>query len=69
MTITKDMSIMTVVEKYPQAAVVFMQHGMGCVGCAAAHFENIEEGALAHGIDVDSLITDLNNFVASINEQ
>ncbi len=69
MTITKDMSIMTVVEKYPQAAVVFMQHGMGCVGCAAAHFENIEEGAMAHGIDVDSLITDLNNFVSNIDEQ
>jgi hypothetical protein len=26
----------------------------------AARFENIEQGALAHGIDVDSLMKDLN---------
>ncbi|MEG1500749.1 MAG: DUF1858 domain-containing protein, partial [Clostridiales bacterium] len=40
------------------------KHGMGCIGCAAAHFENIEEGALAHGIDVDALINDMNAVLA-----
>ena len=61
MMITKDMSIMEVVTNYP--VPVFMQSGMGCIGCAAAHFENIEQGALAHGIDVDELITALNDVV------
>jgi hybrid cluster-associated redox disulfide protein len=61
-TITKDMGIMDVVQKWPQAAAVFMDHGMGCIGCAAAHFENIEQGASAHGIDVDSLIDALNKM-------
>jgi len=28
----------------------------------AARFENIEQGALAHGIDVDKLIEDLNKI-------
>ena len=37
-----------------------MSYGMGCLGCAAARFENIEQGAMAHGIDVDALIADLN---------
>ena len=55
MTVTKDMSIMEVVQKYPETIEVFMNSGMGCIGCAAAHFENIEQGALAHGIDIDSL--------------
>lgn len=63
MMITKDMSIMEVVTNYPDTAAVFMQSGMGCLGCAAAHFENIEQGALAHGIDVDELITALNDVV------
>ncbi|MGB9784058.1 MAG: DUF1858 domain-containing protein [Moorellaceae bacterium] len=63
MTITKSMSITEVVSKYPETIPVFMQHGMGCLGCAAARFENIEQGALAHGIDVDSLIADLNRAV------
>ncbi|MCR5175392.1 MAG: DUF1858 domain-containing protein [Anaerovibrio sp.] len=63
MAITKDMSIMEVVTKYPDTVPVFMESGMGCIGCAAAHYENIEQGAMAHGIDVDSLIQGLNNVV------
>ena len=63
MMITKDMSITEVVTNYPDTVPVFMQSGMGCIGCAAAHFENIEQGALAHGIDVDELITALNDVV------
>ena len=39
--------------------------GMGCLGCAAAHFENIEQGAMAHGIDVDQLVKDLNTVVGA----
>ena len=64
MKITKDMSIAEVVEKFPQSIQVFMMHGLGCVGCAIANFENIEQGAQAHGIDVEKLITDLNKAVA-----
>ncbi|WP_277998771.1 DUF1858 domain-containing protein [Moorella sulfitireducens (nom. illeg.)] len=57
------MSITEVVSKYPQTVPVFMEHGMGCLGCAAARFENIEQGARAHGIDIDSLIAALNMVV------
>lgn len=63
MAITKDMSITEVVQKYPQTVDVFRRHGMGCLGCAAARFENIEQGAMGHGIDVDALIADLNKAV------
>ncbi|MGI6092578.1 MAG: DUF1858 domain-containing protein [Veillonellaceae bacterium] len=64
MQITKDMSIIEVVQKYPQTAEVFRNHGMGCLGCAAARFENIEQGASAHGIDVNALVDALNKVVA-----
>lgn len=60
MTITKDMSIMDVVQKYPETIDVFAMSGMGCIGCAAAHFENIEQGAMAHGLDLDRLMKALN---------
>ncbi|MFZ5942921.1 MAG: DUF1858 domain-containing protein [Bacillota bacterium] len=63
MKITKDMSIVEAVQKYPQVAEVFMKFGMGCLGCAAARFENIEQGATVHGINVDELITALNKAV------
>ena len=63
MMITKDMSIMEVVTNYPDTVPVFMNSGMGCIGCAAAHFENIEQGAMAHGIDIDALMAGLNEVV------
>lgn len=65
MAITKEMGIMEVVQKYPDTVEVFMNSGMGCLGCAASHFENIAQGAGAHGIDVDKLIEDLNKVVPS----
>ena len=63
MIITKEMSITEIVQKYPKTVEVFMQHGMGCLGCAAARFENVSQGASAHGIDVDNLITALNKAI------
>lgn len=65
MAITKDMSIMDVVQKYPDTVEVFMNAGMGCLGCAAAHFENIEQGAAAHGIDIDALMESLNKVAVA----
>ena len=61
--ITKEMGIMEVVGKWPQVAPVLMEYGMGCIGCAAAHFESIEEGALAHGIDIPALLQALNQSI------
>jgi hybrid cluster-associated redox disulfide protein len=60
MVITKDMTIQEVVENNPETIRVFLEHGLHCVGCSVARFENIEQGAMAHGIDVDTLMKDLN---------
>ena len=60
MTITKDMKIEAVVTEYPESMMVFMRHGMHCVGCHVSAVESIEEGAMAHGINVDALVADLN---------
>jgi hybrid cluster-associated redox disulfide protein len=62
-TIEKSMTIGEVVQKYPQTIEVFLKHGLMCFGCAIARYENVEQGAMAHGIDVDALITDLNAAV------
>jgi len=62
MKITKEMTIEEVVSKYPETIKVLMQAGLGCLGCSAARFENIEQGAQVHGIDIDQLISDLNQI-------
>lgn len=58
--ITKNMKIDEVLKKYPETAEVFGKHGFHCIGCAAASFETLAQGAMAHGINVDKLIEDLN---------
>ena len=65
MTITKENTIEEVVNKYPESVMVFMKHGLHCIGCHVSAFESVEEGAMAHGIDVDALVADLNKIALS----
>lgn len=52
-----------IVRNYPETIPVFEQYGFGCLGCRAALFENIEQGAKVHGIDVEAFIASLNNVI------
>ena len=61
--ITKDMGIMDIVTKHPETLEVFAQYGMGCIGCAAARFENLEAGAKVHGIDPDEMVAAMNELL------
>jgi len=62
--ITKDTGIIEAVQNHPEILQVFAEYGLGCVGCMAARFETLEQGAAAHGIDIDELIADLNKAIA-----
>lgn len=57
------MSILELVQLYPQTVDVFQSYGMGCLGCSAASFENIEQGAAAHCIDLKALTADFNKAI------
>ena len=61
--ITKEMGIMDIVQNYPETVEVFQNFGMGCIGCAAAHFENLEAGAKVHGIDIDAMVDAMNEII------
>ena len=63
--ITRDMPIGDVVQNHPQTIEVFLRHGLMCFGCAIARFENVEQGAAAHGIDIEALMKDLNAVVTA----
>lgn len=60
MKINKQDNIVKIIQEYPICREVFMQFGLGCIGCFAAQYETLEQGALAHGIDIDALVTELN---------
>jgi len=65
--ITRESGITEILQKFPSTEVVFQKHGIHCVGCMLAAFENIEQGAGAHGLDIELLLKDLNE-VASKEE-
>jgi hybrid cluster-associated redox disulfide protein len=62
-TITADMTIEDVVKDYPETIEVFFRHGLACVGCHAARYENIEQGAMVHGMELEKLLKDLNEAI------
>ncbi|MEM3154956.1 MAG: iron-sulfur cluster assembly accessory protein [Candidatus Woesearchaeota archaeon] len=66
--VTKDMVIADVLKKYPDVAVIMLEHGLHCVGCHANVFDTIEAGCKVHGLDdatVDSLVAEINRFVSA----
>ena len=40
----------------PGTAEFFLEIGMHCLGCPSAQAESLEEAAMVHGMDVDSLM-------------
>lgn len=61
--VTKEMNILDIVQSYPESIEVFQKYGLGCIGCAAARFENLEAGARVHGFDPDAMVADINALI------
>ena len=56
MEITKDMTIGEIIVNKPEVAPILMEAGMHCLGCPSAQAESLEEAAMVHGMDIDSLM-------------
>ena len=58
--ITKDMTFAELIMN-DEIAEKLSNKGLFCGGCPMAQFETIEQGAQAHGINVNELIKELNS--------
>ena len=63
-TVTKDMTIGSLLQLDRDVAPILMGIGMHCLGCPSAQMETIEEAAMVHGVDADELVSQLNDFIA-----
>lgn len=61
--VTKEMGIIDIVQQFPQSLEIFAKYGLGCIGCAAARFENLEAGAKVHGVDPDKMVEEINALI------
>ncbi len=61
--VNETMTIQQALRMDPDLATVLMESGMHCVGCPSAQGETLEQACMVHGIDVDSLVDDMNIFL------
>lgn len=65
MKITKDMTIAQIIQTDQNIIPILMDAGMHCIGCPASQGESLVEAAAVHGIDVDRLVEDINQFLSA----
>ena len=61
--IRKDMIISEIISLDMGLVPILRNHGMNCVGCPSAQFETLEQAATTHGMDVESLIEEMNVYL------
>ena len=54
-----DSLVSDVLAALPGAERVFLDRGMGCVGCTFARFETVAEAARAYGVEPAALVQSL----------
>ncbi len=60
--VTSDMIIADVLQMDRGTAPIFLRNGMHCLGCPSSSGESIEDACAIHGLDVEKLIKELNDY-------
>ena len=66
MVIHKNSTIKEILSNYPDAKKFFNEREMACSSCFAVNFDTLEKGALMHGLEANSLVDELNNFLKTL---
>ena len=62
--ITKDMVIGDIIRIDAGLIPILMNSGMHCVGCPSAQAETLEEAAMVHGMDADTIVNQMNEYLS-----
>jgi hybrid cluster-associated redox disulfide protein len=63
MIVDKNTTINEILNTYPEAMRFFNEKKMSCGSCFAVKFDTLENGALMHGMEVTTLISQLKHFL------
>lgn len=64
--ITKDMLISDIINTDRGVIPFLLNAGMHCVGCPSAQAETLEEAGFVHGADIDALVDEINQYLATV---
>jgi hybrid cluster-associated redox disulfide protein len=63
--VTRDMIISDILKLDKGTVPILLNSGMHCLGCPSSSGESLEDACAIHGIDVDKLVKDLNDYLAT----
>ncbi|MBC8287495.1 MAG: DUF1858 domain-containing protein [Nitrospinae bacterium] len=66
MIVEKNTRINDILSAHPEAMRFFEEKQMSCGSCFAVKFDTLENGALMHGMEVTTLISQLEQFLESL---
>lgn len=66
MKATKDMFVADVLNLDRGTIPIFFKHGLHCLGCSMSHGETLEEACQVHSLNLEQLLSDLNEHLASV---
>ena len=61
--ITKEMIIADIIAQHPDTLPVFKRYKLDCYECQIADLETLGHGAGVHKVDIDQLLTSLNDVL------
>ena len=64
-TVTKEMTIGEIIMIDQGVIAVLLNYGMHCIGCPSAQGESLEEACLVHGLDVEPLVNEINEYLST----
>ncbi len=64
-TVDKNTLIGDIIAIDPGNAAILMAKGMHCPGCPASQGETLEEACQVHDMDVDELLSTINEYLAN----
>ena len=62
--ITKTMTIEKVINLDENVIPILLGFGLHCLGCPMSRAESLEEACMVHGVDVDEVVSKLNEYFA-----
>ncbi len=64
--VSKDMLIGELIQIDNGIIPILLEAGMHCIGCPSAQGESLEEAAMVHQLNVDELVTSINDYLAEV---
>lgn len=64
MTVTKTTKIGEILDYDRGVAPYFLNMGMHCLGCPSARSETLEQACAVHGVQVETLVAQINEYFA-----